>query len=81
MITPTIHMNGTSKKDLLEGYCKIMHALHETLARMQEYSPNARDYYVQSPTAYAAARDQYQRQFKAINEVLQEIEQIVEEIA
>ena len=81
LIMPTVHMNGTSKKDLLEGYCKIIHALHAALKALQDEHPNMRDYYTQPTGTFERVREQHRSQFMRINSVLQEIETIAEGIA
>ena len=81
MIKPTIHMNGTSKADLLDGYCNVINALHKALEALQHNHPNTRDYYTQPAGTFEAAREQHRSQFLRINSVLQEIEQIAEGIA
>jgi aspartate/methionine/tyrosine aminotransferase len=44
---PTIHLNGTSKKDLLDGYKAAYLAVGEALDKLQQTVPHGRDYYVQ----------------------------------
>jgi hypothetical protein len=55
---PTIHMNGTSRKSLQEGYDKADDSLHTFIDDWQQTECNARDYYVQGPDAYTKARDE-----------------------
>ena len=55
MTPPTIHLNGTSRESLLEGYNDAFHALHKAREALQDSAPNVRDYYV-NPDAGAFAR-------------------------
>ena len=66
---PTIHLNGTSKKMLLDGYIEALHALKDAQEALQRIEFNARDYYVQGPDAWNKARDEMADQFGKLNEV------------
>lgn len=52
---PSIHLNGTSKAALSEGYEKAVEALTKALDALGETAPNARDYYPKGPGAYHRA--------------------------
>lgn len=52
---PTVHLNGTSRKMLAEGYQAAYTKLQETLRAFQSIEFNARDYYVQDDDAYRIA--------------------------
>lgn len=54
---PTIHLNGTGKKTLCEGYDAADDALHDFIEAWERIEFNARDYYVQGSEAWTAARD------------------------
>lgn len=66
---PTIHLNGTSKQMLLDGYVAALHALKDAQEALQKIEFNARDYYVQGPDAWNTARDEMADQFGKLNEV------------
>ena len=51
---PTIHLNGTSPGDLLEGYRNAMDKVGEAQAALGSIEFNARDYYV-TPGSWDAA--------------------------
>lgn len=53
---PTIHLNGTGAKTLLDGYLEAIHQLGQALNAINNIEFNARDYYPQGPGAYTAAR-------------------------
>ena len=53
---PTVHLNGTSRKMLAEGYQSAYSKLIEFRNAFRSIEFNARDYYVQSNTAFAEAR-------------------------
>jgi hypothetical protein len=81
MIFPTIHLNGTSQNELLEGWLKINHALHETLDAMYREQPNGRDYYPQGPAAFLQAREEHEARILKIKDIQREIMQIVDYVA
>lgn len=53
---PSIHLNGTSRAMLTEGYLAAYHKLQEFKDAFRSIEFNARDYYVQGSTAFAKAR-------------------------
>lgn len=55
MILPTIHMNGTSKRMLLEGYDDAQFAIRQAQDKICKIEFNARDYYPQGPDAWTQA--------------------------
>ena len=68
---PTIHMNGTPAKMLLEGYDNLEGALLAAKDAFGKVEFNARDYYPQGMEAWKAARDEWaelQTQLNAIRE-------------
>jgi hypothetical protein len=56
LITPTIHLNGTSREALAEQYANIMTAANALLDAIRAAAPNDRDYYPQGPLAGSRAR-------------------------
>jgi hypothetical protein len=42
---PTIHLNGTSKKELLEGIDSAYDAINTAITALAAAGPNGRDYY------------------------------------
>jgi hypothetical protein len=53
---PTIHLNGTGRKMLTEGYQNAYVAVQAAIRAFNEIEFNARDYYVQPEGAWPAAR-------------------------
>ena len=56
LVLPTVHLNGTGRKTLTEGYLSAYSKLIEFRDAFRSIEFNARDYYVQSNTAFAEAR-------------------------
>lgn len=46
LIIPIVHLNGTSKRQLLEQISNANHALIAAVDALQKMTPNARDYYL-----------------------------------
>ena len=76
MTKPTIHLNGTAGKELLESYRKAGDAVQDAIEAHNEAGPNPRDYYVQSPAAYSEARDQHVERGRKLLEVLKELQEL-----
>ena len=65
---PTVHLNGTSAKDLFEGWKNFMEKLEDALEEAKKIEFNARDYYVQGNHAWPAAHDEFRAMLVAIND-------------
>lgn len=52
---PSIHLNGTGRKMLTEGYQNAYLAVQGAIRAFNEIEFNARDYYVQSDGAWSTA--------------------------
>jgi len=75
-ITPTIHLNGTSKADLLEGYLDVLAAGRDLREALCKAAPNGRDYYPQGTQAYTDAAADHMARLKRLESIIKEIEQI-----
>jgi len=66
---PTIHLNGTSAKDLWVGYEAAYDAVRAAQEALGKIEFNARDYYVQSPIAWDKAQEDRYEQRRALDQV------------
>jgi hypothetical protein len=73
---PTIHLNGSDGETLLAQYLAALKALQAAAAAHDAASPNARDYYVQGPDAYAAAREEHVNRAQRLASITAELEAI-----
>jgi hypothetical protein len=73
---PTIHLNGTSKKDLLDGYRKAIDAIQDAVVALGSVEFNARDYYVQGNHAWSQASDERVEQFQKLYAVKDHLTEI-----
>lgn len=70
---PLVHLNGTRKKTLLDGYDQAADKLHDFIEAWGGIEFNARDYYPNGPEAWTAARDardEMNRHIRAVREYL-----------
>jgi hypothetical protein len=74
---PTVHLNGTSQKDLLGQYCEMAYSLGKALDKMQENGPHGRDYYPQGDSALYKAQDEHRDRCNRLLKIKQEIEDIM----
>ena len=73
---PTVHLNGTGKKMLLEGNLKILGAINDLKEAIQSCEFHGRDYYVQDndpamdafndDNAFSRAYNERQKHLQAI---------------
>ncbi len=80
MRTPTIHLNGTSKRMLMEGYEKAYDTIRDAEKALSEIEFNPRDYYVQDPEAWTEARAEMDKRFAALRGIKEELNIIAESI-
>lgn len=77
MTLPIVNMNGTSAKDLFDGYWAAMDAVRDASAALGTVEFNARDYYCSpDPEAWSKAKDERQAMFAALEKVRSELQEI-----
>lgn len=80
-MVPTVHLNGTSGKELaiqLEGAVNAIFQAREALVLA---GPNARDYYPQGASAYETARQQHSERAKRLSDIQDELQTIWEGVS
>ena len=78
LATPTIHLNGTSAKELFEGYLAAYRAIGAAIDAVQKACPNGRDYYPQGNEAIQQALAEHRARLEKLIEVRREIETIAQ---
>ena len=73
---PTIHLNGSGKRALLDQACAAGDALRAALQALAEATPDGRDYYPQGNHAAAAARADHEARHRKVQEVLDELDEL-----
>ena len=79
-IIPIIHLNGTSKESLLDGYVEVYKALKFSVDKLYDAAPNGRDYYIYGEGAFEKARKQHEDRVNKLKLVMNEIEYIINSI-
>jgi len=80
LLTPTIHLNGTTGRHLLDQQLQVMRALQDVLTAMRNACPNSRDFYPQSEGVALQAREAYNERFRLISGLHAEYEALALEI-
>jgi hypothetical protein len=63
---PTLHLNGTSKTDLRDGYAAAYYAIEKAIDALANAELNGRDFYPQGPDAYYQARKERDQAFEKL---------------
>ena len=72
---PTIHLNGTSKRVLLEELGAADESVRDAFEKLAHAAPNARDYYVaDDPEAFTKAKREHVARLNKIREIVEELE-------
>jgi hypothetical protein len=74
MMVPTLHLNGTSRVELLNQQLEALQALRLALLTMRAAAPNGRDYYPQGPGALAKAQTEHELRLSHVQEALAGLE-------
>ena len=74
MVLPIVHLNGTSRDDLVEQRLAIVDALRLVANAIADGWPNDRDYYPQGQDAIQAARELWRGRLDTLDFMRQEIE-------
>lgn len=78
MITfPTVHLNGTSKQELIEQQRGVITALRGVLKALSAADPNGRDYYPQGNSAIQQAINEQNARAAVIQNLIHDHEAIV----
>ena len=68
MTLPTIHLNGTSARELTEGYSNARIAMENAITAIAKIEFNARDYYVRDG-AWVSARLEREEMFNDLRRI------------
>ena len=77
---PMVHLNGTSRDALLEGYIDALNAVSHAIEVLQKNGPNARDYYVK-PGSFEAAMTEHEARLLKLEAVRAELREVGEHVA
>ena len=74
MLLPTIHSNGTSKAELVEGLCRASNALDLAYQALKACAPNGRDFYPQGAGALEAATAEHMDRLRRLDAVKRDVD-------
>ena len=73
LITPTVHINGTSKQELVRQLTDAAEAARVLQNALRDASPNARDYYTQGGNTINAAIEAWVERRTMIDDLVDEL--------
>ncbi|MFO0190301.1 MAG: hypothetical protein ACK54F_03525 [Planctomycetia bacterium] len=73
LVTPTINMNGTDARDLMDALDNAMLSLHDASKALSKCSPHGRDYHMQGPDAIAIAIRQHISRMQRLADISTEL--------
>lgn len=74
---PCVHLNGTSREELIEQHLGVIDSLTVLMESLAIASPNGRDYYPKGDTSFSIARRQHAARIDAVRWMLKEEAEIV----
>jgi len=72
-MVPSIHLNGTSKQELLEQQLVVMRALRDAIIALRAAAPHGRDYYPQGAGTIDRALEEHSRRLDKLHAIHAEI--------
>ena len=81
VMVPSVHINGTSKDELLRQLGGARDAVRYAMERLREATPNARDYYVQERGAFSNAMLDHLARMEKLASVFDELGEIIEAVS
>lgn len=81
MIVPTVHLNGTSRDELLKQLTDASEALDAAYNMLKKANPNGRDYYPQGTDVIYKAIEEHMSRLRKIDEVKEEIDELTRRVA
>jgi hypothetical protein len=70
---PTIHLNGTSREELIRQLRVASEALLEARRALERTAPHGRDYYPQGKGAIQQAQTEHYERLRRIDDVYEEL--------
>lgn len=74
MMIPTVHLNGTGSKNLLDEIKTAHTALMAAMVALRQVTVHGRDYYPQGPSAYTQARHEMDARLSTLEKILDDLE-------
>lgn len=80
MMIPTVHLNGTSRRELIKLQLDAISKLREAIDVLGLAAPNGRDFYVQGPDATNRATAEHALRVARVQSVMDELQDIAEAV-
>lgn len=80
MMLPTVHLNGTSRAELVAQVETALLGLEVALDALQVAHPNGRDYYPQGEEAYGKAAHEHALRIERLHELKSEYEALAQHL-
>lgn len=78
---PTVHMNGTSREDLLDGYLKAYWAIRNAREVVILSGPHGRDYYPQGDHAINRATQEHVSRVRRLEDIQLELSELANAVS
>lgn len=66
---PTLHLNGTGAKTLLDEYTALAEAIENATTALEQCTCNERDFYLQGDDAWSRATDERSQMFQKLDDL------------
>lgn len=77
LTVPRVHLNGTSKKMLVETYTEAYQAIQLALSALKQVELHQRDYYIQPEGTWEVAVEQHRQRLSKLWAVAEELQDII----
>jgi hypothetical protein len=81
VIKPTINLNGTAPRVLLDQHLKAIDTLRYAISTLQAAEPSARDYQIAPIGTFTAAMEEHRDRLRRLRTVMDELQEIAEHIS
>jgi len=76
MMKPTIHLNGTARAELFEGFMQAMATVDMAIDAVRKTHPHGRDFYPQGPDAIITATTEHSIRVSCLEAIRAELEEL-----
>jgi hypothetical protein len=73
LTVPIVHLNGSGKKNLTEGFCEAGRAVNEAIDELCKIRPHGRDYYIAEAGTYEKACREHEARIATLKRVSDEL--------
>ncbi len=80
MRKPTVHLNGTSRRELENQLTEAGSAVYLAMRKLNEAAPNARDYYPQGEGVFSEAMREHAARMTKLADVYRDLSDLLEAV-